>query len=121
MNEERCDYMDRKSFDSIRIEIAGAEDMNEIRKLWKQSFDDQDAYMDYYFSSVAIRNQIFVAKNGSKIISMVHLNPYTLAETTAGVTAYKKGGCRSCDSPGISQTGNYVDVNEVCTVICGRE
>ena len=92
MDEERYDHMDRKSFDSIRIEIAGAEDLNEIRKLWKQSFDDQDAYMDYYFSSVAIRNQIFVAKNGSKIISMVHLNPYTLAETTAGVTAYKRGG-----------------------------
>lgn len=49
MNEERYDHMDRKSFDSIRIEIAGAEDLNEIRKLWKQSFDDQDAYMDYYF------------------------------------------------------------------------
>lgn len=49
MNEERCDQMDCKTFDSIRIETAGAEDMNEIRKLWKQSFDDQDAYMDYYF------------------------------------------------------------------------
>ena len=31
MNEERYDHMDRKSFDSIRIEIAGAEDLNEIR------------------------------------------------------------------------------------------
>ena len=92
MNEERYDYMDRKSFDSIRIEIAGAEDLNGIRKLWKQSFDDQDAYMDYYFSNVATRNHIFVAKTDSKIISMVHLNPYTLAETTAGVTTYKKGG-----------------------------
>ena len=51
MNEERCDQMDCKTFDSIRIETAGAEDMNEIRKLWKQSFDDQDAYMDYYFST----------------------------------------------------------------------
>ena len=51
MNEERCDQMDCKTFDSIRIETAGAEDMNEIRKLWKQSFDDQDAYMDYYFSN----------------------------------------------------------------------
>lgn len=92
MNEERCDQMDCKTFDSIRIEIAGAEDLNEIRKLWKQSFDDQDAYMDYYFSNVATRNHIFVAKTDSKIISMVHLNPYTLAETTAGATTYKKGG-----------------------------
>lgn len=92
MNEERYDQMDRKTFDSIRIETAGAEDMDEIRKLWKQSFDDQDAYMDYYFSNVATRNHIFVAKTDSKIISMVHLNPYTLAETTAGVTTYKKGG-----------------------------
>ena len=81
MNEERCDQMDCKTFDSIRIETAGAEDMNEIRKLWKQSFDDQDAYMDYYFSNVATRNHIFVAKTDSKIISMVHLNSYTLAET----------------------------------------
>ena len=31
MDEERYDHMDRKSFDSIRIEIAGAEDLNEIR------------------------------------------------------------------------------------------
>lgn len=92
MNEKRYDQMDRKPLDSIRIEIARAEDMNEIRKLWKQSFEDQDAYMDYYFSNVATRNHIFVAKTGSKIISMVHLNPYTLAETTAGVTTYKKGG-----------------------------
>ena len=92
MNEERYDQMDCKTFDSIRIEIAGAEDMNEIRRLWKQSFDDKDAYMDYYFSSVATRNRVFVAKAGTKIVSMVHLNPYTLAETTAGVTAYKKGG-----------------------------
>lgn len=92
MNEERYDQMDCKTFDSIRIETAGAEDMDEIRKLWKQSFDDQDAYMDYYFSNVATRNHIFVAKTDSKIISMVHLNPYTLAETTAGVTTYKKGG-----------------------------
>ena len=92
MNEERYDQMDCKTFDSIRIETAGAEDMDEIRKLWKQSFDDQDAYMDYYFSNVSTRNHIFVAKTDSKIISMVHLNPYTLAETTAGVTTYKKGG-----------------------------
>ena len=92
MNEERYDQMDRNPLDSIRIEIAGVEDMNEIRKLWKQSFDDQDAYMDYYFSNVATRNHIFVVKEGSKIISMVHLNPYTLAETTAGATIYKKGG-----------------------------
>lgn len=92
MNEERYDQMDCKPLDSIRIEIVGAEDMNEIRKLWKQSFEDQDAYMDYYFSNVATRNHIFVAKTGSKIISMVHLNPYTLTETTAGATTYKKGG-----------------------------
>ena len=92
MNEERYDQMNCKTFDSIRIETAGAEDMDEIRKLWKQSFDDQDAYMDYYFSNVAKRNHIFVAKTDSKIISMVHLNPYTLAETTAGVTTYKQGG-----------------------------
>lgn len=92
MSEERYDHMDQKSFAAIRIETAGAEDMNEIRKLWKQSFDDQATYMDYYFSNVATRNQIFVAKKGTKIVSMVHLNPYTLAETTAGATAYKKGG-----------------------------
>lgn len=33
-----------------------------------------------------------MAKTDSKIISMVHLNSYTLAETTAGATTYKKGG-----------------------------
>jgi len=92
MEKERRDQIDRKSFTSIRIEIAGTEDMYQIRNLWKRSFDDQEAYIDYYFSNVAARNQIFVAKDGTKIVSMVHLNPYTLAETTAGTTAYKKGG-----------------------------
>lgn len=53
-------------------------DFTELKKLWKNAFHDEDSYIEYYFQNVVNRNMIFAAWDEEKLVSMVHLNPYTL-------------------------------------------
>ena len=62
----------------MRYGIFDGKDYTELKKLWKTAFHDEDAYIEYYFRTVAAGNLIFAAWEDGHVVSMVHLNPYTL-------------------------------------------
>lgn len=62
----------------MRYGIYDKKDDLQLKKLWKTAFHDADTYIEYYFRHVTSRNLIFAAWDEDKLISMVHLNPYTL-------------------------------------------
>ncbi|MGN0395149.1 MAG: GNAT family N-acetyltransferase [Coprococcus sp.] len=50
----------------------------QIRKLWKEAFDDSESYMDFYYQYVYPDNVVFGAYDKNKLVSMIHLNPYSV-------------------------------------------
>lgn len=52
------------------------ENRDAIYTLWQSTFHDLDSFADYYFQWVYSKNQVLVARQGNRIISMLHLNPY---------------------------------------------
>ncbi len=48
----------------------------QIRRLWKASFEDSDAYMNFYFENIYPDNLVFGATDDGRLVSMIHLNPY---------------------------------------------
>lgn len=64
--------------ESMRYGICDKKDQLQLKRLWKTAFHDTDAYIEYYFQSVVSRNIVFAAWDDKKLVSMIHLNPYTL-------------------------------------------
>jgi predicted acetyltransferase len=52
--------------------------LDDCYRLWKQCFEDSNAYMDYYFREKAKDNHILTLYEGQDLISMIHLNPYLI-------------------------------------------
>ena len=51
----------------------------ETRHLWEMIFqEDTECFLDYYYENVANQNEIYVVKEENQIVSMLHLNPYTV-------------------------------------------
>lgn len=49
------------------------------RKLWEEVFtEDTPKFLDYYYSVKAKDNEIYVIEDEDEIVSMLHLNPYTM-------------------------------------------
>ena len=49
------------------------------RALYEECFpEDSGRFVDYYYSYKATDNEIYVIRDGKKIVSMVHLNPYRM-------------------------------------------
>ena len=49
------------------------------RKLWEQIFvEDTPKFLDYYYSVKILDNEIYVIEDCGEIVSMLHLNPYTM-------------------------------------------
>ena len=65
----------------MQIEIFKRDDIEsklKTRKLYEECFDEgKDDFIDYYYDVIIKRNEIVVAKDEDKIVSMIHLNPYT--------------------------------------------
>lgn len=45
----------------------------ELRDLWRRSFGDTEAYMDYYFSQKAPASDIYTGNEGGMLASMAFL------------------------------------------------
>ncbi len=50
----------------------------QVRALWKAAFGDSESYMDFYFEHIFPQNIVLGAIENDNLISMVHLNPYTV-------------------------------------------
>ena len=48
----------------------------EVRKLWEDSFNDPDSFVDYYFENIYEKNRVLSAVFKGELIGMIHLNPY---------------------------------------------
>jgi len=49
------------------------------RKLWEDIFtEDTPEFLDYYYTVKAKDNEIYVIEDEGEIVSMLHLNPYTM-------------------------------------------
>lgn len=58
------------------------------RKLWKECFGDSESYMDYYFTEKWKNNIVFTKEETDEVVSMVHLNPYSLCYKGKKVESY---------------------------------
>ena len=53
-------------------------DMEALRRLWDEAFDDPEEYAEYYFNSICKNNRVLSAYMDGKLVGMIHLNPYTV-------------------------------------------
>lgn len=51
-------------------------DLEALRELWHEAFDDPEEYEEYYFENVCEKNKILSAYVDDTLVGMVHLNPY---------------------------------------------
>lgn len=62
-------------------EIIVTKDMGEklaTRPLYEQAFDDPKGFVDYYYEEKIKDNTMVICKEAGRVISMLHLNPYTI-------------------------------------------
>lgn len=52
--------------------------LEQVRALWKEAFGDSESYMDFYFENIFPQNIVFGALENDRLVSAVHLNPYTV-------------------------------------------
>ncbi len=58
------------------------------RNLYEEAFDDPEIFVDYYYSDKCSDNKIIVSEENGEVISMLHLNPYTLSLCGSEVKSY---------------------------------
>lgn len=58
------------------------------RQLWKDCFGDSELYMDYYFSEKWKNNIVLTKEESDEVVSMIHLNPYTLCWMGKSLKSY---------------------------------
>ncbi|TCT15729.1 putative acetyltransferase [Natranaerovirga pectinivora] len=58
--------------------LVQSTDISKVKALWKLLFQDSDAFMEYYFDTKTLTNEVLVYKEMEEIISMIHLNPYKI-------------------------------------------
>lgn len=56
----------------------GNTDFDACQKLWEHVFGDTKEYTDFYFRERAGLGRIYTESEGEKLVSMVHVNPYTM-------------------------------------------
>lgn len=63
----------------IQAEKLALEEHIKTKALWKEIFsEDTERYLDYYYKEVAPQNEIYVTRMGEDMVSMLHLNPYSV-------------------------------------------
>ena len=59
--------------------ITDASAKQATRPLYEQAFADPEAFVDYYYREKCADNKMVVLEEDGKILSMLHLNPYTVS------------------------------------------
>lgn len=67
------------------IELA---DKEKTRPLYEEAFEDPKVFVDYYYEDKCLDNRIIVSIEDEKIISMLHLNPYSVKLGMSVVPSY---------------------------------
>ncbi|RKM57654.1 GNAT family N-acetyltransferase [Butyrivibrio sp. XB500-5] len=58
------------------------------RALYEESFDDPKEFVDYYYEDKCSDNRMIVSEENGEVISMLHLNPYTVNLCGTTVQSY---------------------------------
>lgn len=92
MNQNMKDY---QNFKHKCISFATPEDEAEIRSLWKEIFQDSDAFIDFYFKQVFDPEKTLVIKRDNRIASMLQLlrEEFVLDHRLAKSAFYIYGAC----------------------------
>ena len=62
------------------IRYLAQDEKDKSRSLYEDAFpEDSEAFVDYYYSEKCRDNQILVMEDYDKVISMIHLNPFTVS------------------------------------------
>ncbi len=72
----------------ISVRQADTSDLEQLKNLWRESFDDTDEYINWYYENVFPNNVVFVAEIADEIIGMLHLNPYEVVTAETSEKAY---------------------------------
>ncbi len=67
------------------IEIS---DKQITRKLYEEAFDDPKVFVDYYYADKCTDNRMIASIEDGEVISMLHLNPYTVNLCGTTVKSY---------------------------------
>ena len=71
----------------IRI-LTDFTEKQKTRPLYEQAFDDPAAFVDYYYREKCTDNRMIVLEEEGTVLSMVHLNPYTVSICGKEVLSY---------------------------------
>ena len=47
-----------------------------VYDMYQKIFEDPEEFAKYYFEEVYASNEVLLAREGQKILGMIHLNPY---------------------------------------------
>ena len=61
------------------IRYLEAEEKERTRELWKEAFQDSEAFINYYYEEKTKDNRILVREEEGQIVSMLHRNPYRIS------------------------------------------
>lgn len=53
--------------------------LEDVRRMWEETFNDPEDFVDYYFDNIWKKNKVLSAYLGDELIGMVHLNPYQVS------------------------------------------
>lgn len=73
--------MEKKESTNQRIQVLKLplEERKNTKTLWKEIFsEDTDKYLEYYNHQVVTHNEVYATESEGKIVSMLHLNPYSV-------------------------------------------
>ena len=59
--------------------IVECKNKNITRTLYEETFDDPKEFVDYYYEDKCLDNRIIASIEDEEVISMLHLNPYTIS------------------------------------------
>lgn len=68
--------------------ITECKEKNLTRKLYEEAFGDSKEFVDYYYEDKCRDNRIIVSLEDGEVVSMLHLNPYTVNLCGAVVKTY---------------------------------
>lgn len=64
----------------MNIRYLGQEEKEKSRSLYETSFpEDSEEFVDYYYTEKCTDNQILVMEDYDEVVSMIHLNPFTVS------------------------------------------
>lgn len=83
----------KKDGKQMKILNAKKDDVYAISKLWNACFDEDSVeWRDWYFENIYSADNVIMAKESDKLISMVHMNPYSMMLRYAKINAFALSG-----------------------------